>query len=74
MNDTPGPVIEEGVEGTLIVAGGHAIHRVDLAAGEIDVIELESRLEPGIPEGRVVIGDELVTNPAPVQMRYPLPA
>jgi hypothetical protein len=65
VNDTPGPVLEDGIEGTLVGVRGRIVHRIDLATGATQAIEVGDRIG-GLPNpwGPVVIGDELVTTSA----------
>jgi hypothetical protein len=65
VNDTPGPVLDDGIGGTLVSGRPGAIHRIDLATGETRAMTLAETIGGlGNPWRPVVIDDELFTSSA----------
>jgi hypothetical protein len=61
VNDTPGPVLDEGITGTMIGLDRRELYRIDLATGAVEVIEVDHLVESGPPARQVIIDGELVT-------------
>jgi hypothetical protein len=60
VNDVPGPVLGDGVDGVLIHISVQTMRQIDLATGAIELIALEHPVLWGGPESGIVVNGKLV--------------
>ena len=61
VNDTPGPVLGDGVDDVVVGIRDRTMFRLDLATGEVSSISLERSVDSVGPESTVVIDGEFVS-------------